>query len=63
MEVSEYSTIKQIMERNADFIRVNDDNKRIKTIDCKIMFTMLQDLIRYNTFMKVVDDDFIFIRR
>lgn len=35
----------------------------MKTVDCKIMHTMLQDLLRYKTVFKVVDEDFIFIRR
>jgi len=61
--IKEYSTIKQIMERNSDFIRLYDTNQRIKTVDCKIMHTMMSDLMRYKTVMKVEEEDFIFIRR
>lgn len=51
------------MERNCDFIRVRDDSPRIKTVDCQVLFTMIQDALRYKTVLKVEDEDYIFIRR
>ena len=51
------------MERNSDFIRIYENNQRVKTVDCKIMYTMIADLFRYKTVMKVEDEDFIFVRR
>ena len=51
------------MERNSEIIKIKEDNQRVKSIDCKIMNTMLQDLVRYNTVLKVGDEDFIFLRR
>jgi hypothetical protein len=51
------------MERNSDFIRISDESPRIKAIDCQIMFTMVQDAVRYRTVLKVQDDQYIFVRR
>lgn len=51
------------MERNSDFIKIYENNQRVKTVDCKIMHTMIADLYRYKTVMKVEDEDFIFVRR
>ena len=39
--IKEYSTIKHIMERNSDYIRVSDESPKIKAIDCQILFTMI----------------------
>lgn len=51
------------MERNSDYIRATEDSSRVKSIDCQIIHTMLQDALRHNTVLKVEDEDFIFVRR
>lgn len=38
--IKEYSTLKHIMERNADFIKISDESPKYKTVDCQILFTM-----------------------
>ena len=43
-QIKEYSSIKKILENNCEYIRIKDGYK-IKSIDCKIMSIMLQDLI------------------
>lgn len=62
-QIKEYSTIKHIMDRNADVIRVSDDSPKVKSVDCQVMFTMIQDAVRYRTVLKVQDDHYIFVRR
>ena len=61
--IKEYSTLKKILERNSDFIKLNDDTPRVKTIDCSIMSTMINDALRNKTVLKVEESDYIFIRR
>lgn len=51
------------MEKNSDLVKIYENNMRVKTLDCKIINTMLQDLIRYKTIQKVQDENFIFMRR
>ena len=58
--IKEYSTIKLIMEKNSNYVR---DSHRIRILDCHIMQTMLADLAAHKNILKVLDDDFIFIRR
>ena len=60
--IKEFSTVKQVLERNSEFIKVKD-NHRVKSLDCKVMSVMLTDLIRHKAVLKVEDEDFIFIRR
>jgi hypothetical protein len=50
------------MERNCEFIRAKE-GIRIKSVDCKVLGTMIIDLMRRKTMMKIVDENFIFIRR
>jgi|LauGreDrversion4_2_1035121.scaffolds.fasta_scaffold52683_2 hypothetical protein len=40
-KVKEYTVIKDIMERNSEYIRPSEESHRIKTIDCQVMFTMV----------------------
>ena len=61
--IKEYSTFKHILERNSDFVRLSDQSPRIKTVDCYILYTMIQDAIRYKNVLKVEDEEYIFIRR
>ena len=51
------------MERNSDYIRATEDSSRVRSLDCQIIHTMLQDALRHNTVLKVEDEDFIFVRR
>ena len=60
--VKEYATVKQLMERNSEIIKLKEDYK-VKAVDCKIMSLMLTDIMRHKTVLKVEDEDFIFIRR
>ena len=60
--IQEFSTLKHIMERNCEYIKVKE-GVRVKSIDCKVMSTMLTDIMRRKTMMKVEDENFIFIRR
>lgn len=32
--IKEYSTIKHIMERNSDYIRLSEESPKVKSIDC-----------------------------
>ncbi len=61
--IKEYTTIKQILERNSEFVKVPDTNQRVKTVDCKIIYSMLIDSFRHKAVLKVEDEDYIFIRR
>ena len=61
-QIKEFSTLKQIFERNAEFIKVKD-GVRIKSIDCKLLSTMVIDLMRHSIIQKVEDENYIFIRR
>lgn len=35
----------------------------MKSIDCKIMSIMINDIIRQKTVLKIEDEDYVFIRR
>ena len=61
-KVKEYSTIKQIFERNAEIIRIKHNHK-VKAIDCKVISLMINDILRHKSVLKIEDEDFIFIRR
>ena len=61
-KIKEFSIIKQVMERNSEFIKLKD-NFRVKAVDCKVMGIMLNDLMRHKSVLKVEDEDFIFMRR
>lgn len=60
--VQEFSTLKQIMERNSEYIKIKEGVK-VKAVDCKVLSTMLTDLMRHKTMMKIEDENYIFIRR
>lgn len=60
-KVREYSTLKQILANNEEMVVFN--KRRVKSIDCKLMSTLLEDAIRAKTVEKLADDNFIFIRR
>lgn len=60
--VKQYSTIKEVMDRNSEIVRVKDGVK-VKAIDCKVLSIMLTDILRHKTVLKVEDEDFIFLRR
>mmetsp|Transcript_22975 Transcript_22975/g.22326 ORF Transcript_22975/g.22326 Transcript_22975/m.22326 type:complete len:208 (+) Transcript_22975:634-1257(+) len=60
--VKQYSTLKQIMEKNSELVSVKDSQK-IKAIDCKIFSAMLVDIMRHEMVLKVEDENYIFIRR
>ena len=62
-QVNEYTIIKDILDKNSDFIKIFESNQRVKTIDCQVMHTMISDLYRFKTAMKVEDEDYIFVRR
>lgn len=61
--INEYTVIKQVLEGNSDLIRISESNQIIKTVDCKILHTMISDLYRFKSVLKVVDEDYIFVRR
>jgi hypothetical protein len=50
------------MERNSEFIKVND-GLRVKAVDCKVLSIMLNDLLRHKAVQKIEDESYIFIRR
>jgi len=60
--IKEFSTLKQVLERNSFFVFLSENN-RVKSVDCHLLSILLQDLIRFKTCLKVEDDDFIFIKR
>lgn len=60
--VKEFATIKHVLERNSRIIKVRNDLK-VKSLDCKVLSVMLNDILRHNTVLKMEDEDFIFIRR
>lgn len=60
--VKEFATIKQVMERNSEIVRVREGMK-VKTLDCKVLSIMMADILRHKTVMKVSDEDYIFLRR
>ena len=37
--------------------------QRVKSIDCKVMSVLVEDVLRQKVMAKVEDDNFIFIRR
>jgi hypothetical protein len=51
------------MENNSDFIRPTPESPRIKVVDCQVMNSMLQDLLAHKTVLKVLDEEYIFIKR
>ena len=59
--MKEYSTVKAILEGNSEHIVYK--KQRVKSIDCKIMSVLLEDVLRAKVIDKVEDDNFIFIRR
>jgi hypothetical protein len=61
-QIKEFSTLKQIFERNSEFIRIKD-GVRIKSLDCKLLSILLTDLMRHSMILKVEDENFIFVRR
>jgi hypothetical protein len=63
LNIKEYSSIKHIMENNSDYIRPSPESQRVKVVDCQVMNAMLQDLMAHNTFLKIKDDEYIFIKR
>ncbi len=62
-QIKEYAVVKQIMEKNSEYIRIYDRNQRVKTVDCKVLHAMVADVLHCKTVMKVQEDEFIFIRR
>ncbi len=49
--IKQYTTIKLIMEKNSDYMRV--DTQRVKIVDCQVMCIMLADLIAHKNILKV----------
>ena len=60
--VKEFATIKHVLERNSEIIRIKS-NMKIKSLDCKVLSIMLNDIMRHKTVLKIEDEDHIFIRR
>jgi len=60
-QIREYSTVKFILEGNDEYIVYK--KQRVKSIDCKVMNVLIEDVIRQKTMAKVEDENFIFIRR
>lgn len=58
----EFSTLKDIMEKNSEYIRIKE-GVRVKAIDCKVFSIMITDLMRYYNILKIEDENYIFIRR
>lgn len=50
------------MERSSEIIKVKE-NFKVKTVDCKVLSIMLNDIMHHKTVLKVEDEDYIFIRR
>ena len=42
--IKEYTTIKHVLDGNTQMVRLND--RRIKSIDCKVMSVLIQDAVR-----------------
>lgn len=61
MKVKEYSSLKLILEGNAEMVVYN--KRRMKAIDCKLVSALVEDALRAKTVEKLADDNFIFIRR
>ena len=61
VKVKEYSSLKAILEGNAEMVVFN--KRRTKSIDCKLMSVLVEDALRSKTVEKLGDDNFIFIRR
>ena len=59
--MKEYSTVKSILEGNSEHIVFK--KQRVKSIDCKVMSVLMEDVLRQKVMAKVEDDNFIFIRR
>jgi hypothetical protein len=60
--VKEFATIKHVLERNSELIRIKS-NMKIKALDCKVISIMFNDILRHKTVLKIEDEDHIFIRR
>lgn len=60
--VKEFSTIKHVLERNSELIKVKSSMK-VKALDCKILSIMFSDIMRHKSVLKIEDEDHIFIRR
>ncbi len=61
LQIREYSTVKQILDGNAQMVVLN--SSRVKAIDCKVMSVLFEDACRQKAISKVEDDNYIFIRR
>lgn len=61
-KIKEFATIKRLMERNCEYIRF-ENSQRIKTVDCKVLYIAVADMLRHKTVLKVEDENYVFIRR
>jgi hypothetical protein len=61
VKVREYSSLKIILEGNAEMVVFN--KRRTKSIDCKLLSVLVEDALRAKTVEKLGDDNFIFVRR
>ena len=60
-DIGEFSTIKEFMETNSEMVK--HGNSAIKSIDCKVVSVLLDEVTRYASISKVQDDNYVFIRR
>jgi hypothetical protein len=52
--VKEFATIKHVLERNSELIKVKN-NMKIKTLDCKVLSIMFNDIMRHKSVLKIED--------
>jgi hypothetical protein len=60
-DVGEFSTIKEFMQTNSEMVK--QGNTLVKSIDCKLVSVLLDEVTRFSSISKVQDDNYVFIRR
>jgi len=60
-DIHEFSVIKQVLDSTSEMVTYN--GIKVKSLDCKMISVLLDDIIRVQEFSKVDDDNYVFIKR
>ena len=60
-DIREFSTIKQVLDTTSEMVTLQ--GIKVKSLDCKMIYVLMDEIIRVQEFAKVDDDNYVFIPR
>jgi hypothetical protein len=61
VDIQEFSTIKQVLESTSEMVTYQ--GVKVKSLDCKMITVLMDEIIRVQEFAKIDDDNHVFIKR